>query len=244
MLDLSIPGGAIEAAAGSARDCLSVATAVMTVSECEHDVISALRAGARGYILKDSSGCEFVKVVHAVVRGDFHFAPNLAARLLEGEEQADGSSRQRQPLMISFTVLSSPGLTGVTPPVEQSASSAALTRPRDCRPRRWGGNPTVNPPIASIPAGRGISCACSDAFAGPRDVARPRCPMQTASASTFLNSAVSGQDAAGRFSVPRGAKGCLAPGEATIRRRTNRRGIYPNVGELPRSPSHSLSMKA
>jgi len=141
LLDLSIPGGAIEAAAGSARDCLSVATAVMTVSECEHDVISALRAGARGYILKDSSGCEFVKVVHAVVRGDFYFAPNLAARLLEGEEQADGSSRQRQPLMISFTVLSSPGLTGVTPPVEQSASSAALTRPRDCRPRRWGGKP-------------------------------------------------------------------------------------------------------
>ena len=43
LLDLSIPGGGIEAAAGISRDCPNVRTAVMTVSEAEHGVISALQ---------------------------------------------------------------------------------------------------------------------------------------------------------------------------------------------------------
>ena len=62
------------------------ALATLAVSECEHDVISALQAGAQGYILKGSSGSEFVKAVHAV-RGDLYFAPDLAARLLRGKSR-------------------------------------------------------------------------------------------------------------------------------------------------------------
>jgi two-component system nitrate/nitrite response regulator NarL len=82
LLDLCMPGGGIEAAACIARDCPNVRIIVLTASENEQDVTLALQAGARGYILKSSSGPEVVETVHAVVRGDLYVAPNLAARLL------------------------------------------------------------------------------------------------------------------------------------------------------------------
>jgi two-component system nitrate/nitrite response regulator NarL len=57
-------------------------TLMLTASEDEQDVAAALRAGARGYILKGSSGHEVVEAVRAIAEGDSYVAPNLAARLL------------------------------------------------------------------------------------------------------------------------------------------------------------------
>jgi len=55
---------------------------MLTASEREQDVAAALQAGARGYILKGSSGQEVVETLRAIARGDSYVAPNLAARLL------------------------------------------------------------------------------------------------------------------------------------------------------------------
>lgn len=82
LLDLCMPGGGIEAAAHIARSCPEVQTIILTVSESEYDIASALQAGAWGYILKGSSGPEIVEAVHAVVEGDLYVAPRLAAHLL------------------------------------------------------------------------------------------------------------------------------------------------------------------
>ena len=81
LLDLYMPGGGINAAACIARDCPHIRIIVLTASEDEHDVALALQAGARGYILKGSSGSEVVEAVHAIVRGDFYVTPTLVARL-------------------------------------------------------------------------------------------------------------------------------------------------------------------
>jgi len=54
---------------------------MLTASESEHDVSSALQAGARGYILKGSSGAEVIETVRAVFRGEPYVAPCLAAQL-------------------------------------------------------------------------------------------------------------------------------------------------------------------
>jgi two-component system nitrate/nitrite response regulator NarL len=82
LLDVSMPGGGVEAAANIARVCPNVRTVMLTASEDEQDVASALQAGARGYILKGSSGHEVVQTLRAIARGDSYVAPNLAARLL------------------------------------------------------------------------------------------------------------------------------------------------------------------
>ena len=82
LLDIGVPGGGLEAAASIARACPDVRTVMLTASENEQHVMSALQAGARGYILKGSSGHEVVEVVRAIAKGESYMAPNLAARLL------------------------------------------------------------------------------------------------------------------------------------------------------------------
>jgi two-component system, NarL family, nitrate/nitrite response regulator NarL len=82
LLDVRIAGGGIEAAASVARAHPNMRIIMLTASENEEHVASALKAGARGYILKGSSGEEVVEVVRAIAGGDSYVAPNLAARLL------------------------------------------------------------------------------------------------------------------------------------------------------------------
>jgi len=82
LLDLRLPGGGIEAIANIVRECPKVQVIVLTVSENEQDVTAALQAGARGYILKGSSGVDVVKTVEAIAQGSAYVAPSLAAQLL------------------------------------------------------------------------------------------------------------------------------------------------------------------
>jgi DNA-binding NarL/FixJ family response regulator/predicted transcriptional regulator len=79
LLDMNMPGGGVEAAANIARVCPSVRSVMLTASESELDVAAALQAGARGYILKGSSGAEVVETVRAIFRGELYVAPRLAA---------------------------------------------------------------------------------------------------------------------------------------------------------------------
>jgi DNA-binding NarL/FixJ family response regulator len=82
LLDVCMPGSGVEAAASIASACPSVRIVMLSASESEEDVAAALQAGARGYILKGSSGREVLQTLRAVAGGDSYVAPNLAARLL------------------------------------------------------------------------------------------------------------------------------------------------------------------
>lgn len=82
LLDLRLPGGGVEASARIVSVCPTVRIVMLTASENEQDVISALQAGAQGYVLKSSSGRELVETVRDIARGNSYVAPNLAARLL------------------------------------------------------------------------------------------------------------------------------------------------------------------
>jgi len=82
LLDLRMPGGGVEAATSIHSICPKVRIIMFTASESEQDVISALNAGARGYILKSSSGSEVIETAREIARGNSYVAPNLAARLL------------------------------------------------------------------------------------------------------------------------------------------------------------------
>lgn len=81
LLDLRLPGGAVEAAADIARVCPKVRTIILTTDESEQDVTLTLQAGARGYVMTSSSGREIVDAVRAILRGD-SAVPRLAPRLL------------------------------------------------------------------------------------------------------------------------------------------------------------------
>ena len=82
LLDVMIAGGGIEATSNVVRAHPNVHIIMLTASDDEQHVASALKAGARGYLLKGSGGEEIVQAVRAIAAGDSYVAPNLAARLL------------------------------------------------------------------------------------------------------------------------------------------------------------------
>lgn len=82
MLDITLPGGGLAAARTIAETCPVTKIVMLTVSEEEDDVVAALKAGARAYILKGVSARELVSIVRAVHAGEVWVTPNLAASLL------------------------------------------------------------------------------------------------------------------------------------------------------------------
>lgn len=88
LLDITIPGGGLNAARTIAAASPVTKIIMLTASEAEEDVLAALKAGARGYILKGVSGHELVKIVRAVNTGEAYVTPTLAASLLS-EMQAE-----------------------------------------------------------------------------------------------------------------------------------------------------------
>lgn len=55
---------------------------VLTMLEDDDSVFAAMRAGARGYLLKGADEDEIVRAVHAVAAGEAIFGPGVAARLI------------------------------------------------------------------------------------------------------------------------------------------------------------------
>lgn len=104
LLDISLPGGGIEAARRIAIACPVVKILMLTVSEQEDDVIAALQAGARGYILKGVSGRDLVRIVRAVEQGESYVSPDLAARLLADVRQTDHAHRQAHDPLSDLTI--------------------------------------------------------------------------------------------------------------------------------------------
>jgi two-component system nitrate/nitrite response regulator NarL len=82
LLDVSMPGGGIEAAREIRRNNAGVKTVLLTVSENEHDVVAAMQIGVNGYVLKGTSGPELLQILRAVQNGDSYITPALGARLL------------------------------------------------------------------------------------------------------------------------------------------------------------------
>jgi DNA-binding NarL/FixJ family response regulator len=67
------------------------AVLVLTMVDDDDTVLAALRAGARGYVLKGSTGEEIAAAVRTVASGGAVFGPGVAARVLEASTGRPGS---------------------------------------------------------------------------------------------------------------------------------------------------------
>ena len=83
LLDLGVPGGGVEACALLRAARPDVRVVVMTQADDDADLAGAVRAGARGYLLKDASSVELVDALRAVAAGNSLLSPAMASRLLD-----------------------------------------------------------------------------------------------------------------------------------------------------------------
>ena len=83
VMDLAMPGlNGIEATRQIARANPQVGVLVLTMHDDDDSVFAAMRAGARGYVLKGASQEELVQAIQAVARGEAIFGPSVATRVL------------------------------------------------------------------------------------------------------------------------------------------------------------------
>ncbi|MFB2596429.1 LuxR C-terminal-related transcriptional regulator [Herbiconiux sp. P17] len=96
LLDVHLPGGrgggGAEVIARSAPAAPETLFLALSVSDAADDVVRVIRAGARGYITKSSSGAEVSDAARRVAEGDAVFSPRLAGFVLDAFGAAAGET--------------------------------------------------------------------------------------------------------------------------------------------------------
>ncbi len=83
LMDITMPGaGGIAAARQINAGWPVVRIIMLTVSEDQDNLMAALKAGARGYVLKGVSARELANAVRTVADGDVYISPSLAGGIL------------------------------------------------------------------------------------------------------------------------------------------------------------------
>ena len=95
LMDLNLPSmSGVEATALICALAEPPAVLVVTMVDDDDTVLAAMRSGARGYVLKGSTGEEIAAAVTTVASGGAVFGPGVASRLLAAATSRDG----RQPV--------------------------------------------------------------------------------------------------------------------------------------------------
>jgi len=94
LMDVSMPRmSGVEATRRLAASRPDVAIVMLTVSEDEADLFAAVKAGARGYLLKNLEADQLRGMLEAVARGEAAITPATAARILAELHRPDHGHR-------------------------------------------------------------------------------------------------------------------------------------------------------
>ena len=88
LMDISMPGGGLNALPLILERVPGQKIVILTVSEASDDVTTALRSGAKGYVLKGVGSRALADILRTVASGESYVAPTLSARLISGDGNA------------------------------------------------------------------------------------------------------------------------------------------------------------
>jgi DNA-binding NarL/FixJ family response regulator len=83
LLDINMPGNGIHAAGRISRDLPETAIIMLTQSKEDDDLFDSLRAGASGYLLKNTDPATLPDALRSVLAGEAPLSPSLVSRILQ-----------------------------------------------------------------------------------------------------------------------------------------------------------------
>ncbi|GIH93444.1 response regulator [Planobispora siamensis] len=92
LMDLHMPGlGGVEAIRRITGDNPDTGVIVLTMLEDDESVVAAIRAGARGYVVKGAEREALLRAIHAVARGEALLGAAVAGKVLRRAARGAGS---------------------------------------------------------------------------------------------------------------------------------------------------------
>lgn len=96
LTDLSMPRmNGMEAIKEIKRESASTKILVLTVHRAEEYILATFRAGADGYLLKDSTHSELLMAVKKVLNGTHYISPEISEKVIEGYIEGKKSLKSR-----------------------------------------------------------------------------------------------------------------------------------------------------
>lgn len=90
LMDIDLPGiNGVEATRGILSQSPSIGIVMVTMLEDDRSIFSAMRAGARGYVLKGAEPNELLQSIRAVANGQVLFGPSVAVRMMRFFEEQE-----------------------------------------------------------------------------------------------------------------------------------------------------------
>ena len=93
-IDMPVMNG-IDATQKITESMPGVQVVMLTVSQEDHKLVDALRAGAKGYLLKSLSSDEFIKLLRGLEKGEPPIPSSVTLRLMNYVAQQSGPSEVR-----------------------------------------------------------------------------------------------------------------------------------------------------
>jgi DNA-binding NarL/FixJ family response regulator len=99
LMDIGLPGmNGIEATTELLRHCPGVKVVILSMYDDENSVVSAIRSGARAFVLKKASSGELLDALRTVARGGSYLSSQVSDKLLQRIQRGDLETTDKTPL--------------------------------------------------------------------------------------------------------------------------------------------------
>jgi DNA-binding NarL/FixJ family response regulator len=104
VMDIGLPGlNGVETTGEILRHHPECKVVILSMYDDENSVVSAIRSGARGFILKKASDMDLVEALRVIARGGAYLSPQVSDRLLLRIQKGDLESKPATPVLDSLS---------------------------------------------------------------------------------------------------------------------------------------------